>query len=1005
MALAFDYSDGSAILTNYASNTYTLTTVQEMVDATTAARGAITDSQPTPPSASLRRSAEIDHIAKLPARLYVATVGGQETHLWYAESLPVPPDDVRRELEALDQLGASADDKSCDSDDTRVKSREIAGRTLLRAATKGSDGTWTTTVDTLSVNDVRLTGDVFAIPDGFSEVPLASPPTQIQAAYDSKVCGANDSPVAAVGSLGGPVLHNVRVSLDFVGSSFSAERSSDPGSFSDVLVGSVSQVLSPGYLSGLAQYGWQSSALSSIHVYGGALPSSDFVTDVAFVEGLMFSGGAPAFWWKTGPDPLVLIVTDGAENTSTPYHLAAPSPTYLLPFPVNFFANDFVPYALTIIPHDGLSVTSSQLASRDQLQCGGSCGPIYDLDAGTTTISHEVVEAISDPYPFSGWSNPAFAPVWDDGEIADICDLGCTNDTAVGRRTTRSGNTALSTYWSNAASACVGPWRPAIHIVAPAAGDVAWVPGGPSVSALASVADPVTQGDLAASEVSWAVDGYYSGSGAAASIWLGGTLGPHVVVATLQDAESGNTVTDTVTVNLVDVPATITITSPNDQATLSAGTPLALSGSVTNVDFPSGAPGSLLTWLVDGAIVGTGSSLTGPTPSLGDHQVTLQFTDSAHVTQSLTHVVHVVTTGPRSFQRQIAANNSHTCGLLPDGTVKCWGNDSWGELGDGDTLTTHVAPVAAVGLSGVVSLAAGEAATCALIYDGTVRCFGDNPAGELGNGTTTSSATPVVVGGITNATAITMGNDHACAILADQTVQCWGSNEYGQLGDGTTTSRSTPVLVGGLSDVTQIAAGGWWTCAVMANGTAACWGKQFFDPADSTGTDYGAVPTLITGLSNVVAVGAGEYHACALLGDSSLSCWGGNVWGQLGDGTATARATPAPVTGLTGVLSVTAGGFHTCVVMNDFSVECWGDNAAGQLGNGSSIELQSHPTAVANLSPVAAVAGGGEFTCALLKTGAAACWGSNYDGELGNPSVSSAEIFGSSSPVPVVGWP
>jgi alpha-tubulin suppressor-like RCC1 family protein len=675
---------------------------------------------------------------------------------------------------------------------------------------------------------------------------------------------------------------------------------------------------------------------------------------------------------------------------------------------VNFFANDYIPYALAPIPDDGATLTASQLANRDKRGCGGYCPTIYAFDQGTISISHELVEAATDAYPFSGWSNIAFFPPWYDGEIADICDLDC-NNMSVGSRVTRIGNTALSTYWSNGAVECVGPWRPAIHIVTPAAGDIAWRARGVTVDADVSIDDPLTHGDHAIEGVKWTLDGIPEFNTGLLSLpspisLTLGSLGPHQITATFIDPESNDTASDTVTVNVVDVPANISIDSPNDGATLVVGTPWTLAGSVTNLDNPSGAPGSSLVWSVDGASAGTGLSVTGPSLGVGDHTITLSFTDSAGVTQTLSHTIHVIPSGSLSFRRQIAAYNSHTCGLLPDGTSKCWGNDSWGELGDGQTLVTHVAPVRVSGFTGGVSIAEASASSCALVYDGTVRCWGNNPAGELGDGTTTQESTPVTVNGITNATAIAMGNDHACVILSDKTVQCWGSNGNGQLGDGTTVSRSTAAPVPGLTNVEQLFAGGWWTCGVLTDKTVVCWGTQFFGPGAGGSTDYGSTPTPVPGLSNVVAVASNEYHACALLADATVSCWGWNAYGQLGDGTTTDSGTPVPVVGLTGVQLISAGGAHTCAILSDSSVQCWGDGISGQLGNGSFLP-SSHPVPVTGLTGVTQLAAGSEYTCALSNGGGASCWGSNADGQLGNASVSSTSVIGTSTPVPVIGWP
>ena len=172
---------------------------------------------------------------------------------------------------------------------------------------------------------------------------------------------------------------------------------------------------------------------------------------------------------------------------------------------------------------------------------------------------------------------------------------------------------------------------------------------------------------------------------------------------------------------------------------------------------------------------------------------------------------------------QISAGTDHTCALIADASVRCWGDNQYGQLGDGTTTNSPV-PLTVSGITDATEIVVGGEHTCALIADASVRCWGDNQYGQLGDGTTTNSPVPLTVSGITDATEIVAGGEHTCALLVDHTLRCWGENQQGQLGDGTTMDLLTPVAVVGITAASQVSAGSYHTCALLVDQSVRCLG-------------------------------------------------------------------------------------------------------------------------------------------------------------------------------------
>lgn len=288
----------------------------------------------------------------------------------------------------------------------------------------------------------------------------------------------------------------------------------------------------------------------------------------------------------------------------------------------------------------------------------------------------------------------------------------------------------------------------------------------------------------------------------------------------------------------------------------------------------------------------------------------------------------------------IAAGQNHTCVARQSGGVKCWGLNLDGQLGNGESGNVHTAPVDVASVANAIAVAAGGNFSCALRSSGTVVCWGGNLSGQLGNGTLNGTSTPAVVSNLSGAVAIAAGDAHACAVKTDGTVVCWGDGTNGQLGNGSTTTSLTPVAVV-LSDAIQVTASERSTCALTTHGTILCWGaNEVGQLGTGAANDMpNATPIVVANLDDAVNVAGGQNHTCASRKAGKVACWGSATNGDLGNTLdAGFQAGIVTVTGLTNASLAGAGGLHSCATTSDNGVSCWGANDVGQLGNGMSTD-------------------------------------------------------------------
>ena len=383
----------------------------------------------------------------------------------------------------------------------------------------------------------------------------------------------------------------------------------------------------------------------------------------------------------------------------------------------------------------------------------------------------------------------------------------------------------------------------------------------------------------------------------------------------------------------------------------------------------------------------------------------------------------------------VSLGDSHSCILSPNSAVECWGANASGQLGLGhtdsigdepDEMGSALQPVNFGAGRTAKALASGENHTCALLDNNTVKCWGEGGMGQLGSGSPDSigdntgemgdALDAVKLGTGRAAKAVTGGDNHTCALLDNDTVKCWGANGSGQLGQGDMMNRGTdPSEMGeGLNAVElgtgrtakMIAAGASHTCALLDDNTVKCWGANGSGQlGQGDNMDREAAPdeevNLGTGRSAKMIAAGGNY-ACAILDDSSIKCWGDNSESQLGLGDTIDRGTAAnqmgddlPAVNLgTGRAAkrVVLGTDFTCAILDNDTLKCWGLNDMGQLGQGdmtnrgtnanqmgddlNAIELGTGRT-------VHAIEAGAAHTCVLLDDDSVKCWGANGDGQLG----------------------
>ena len=371
-------------------------------------------------------------------------------------------------------------------------------------------------------------------------------------------------------------------------------------------------------------------------------------------------------------------------------------------------------------------------------------------------------------------------------------------------------------------------------------------------------------------------------------------------------------------------------------------------------------------------------------------------------------------TGLPGVVAQIGAGGAHTCALLENGSLYCWGQNTLAQLGDTNRVDVRSTPAVVANISGAIrQFALGSDFSCVMTDGNVVRCWGSGADGRLGRGTESNIGSATLkrpISGLPSTVyQASQAPNFGCAATEAGAAYCWGINEYGQLGDGAKfgsgrlIDSNGPRPVEGLSArVAAVNTGGEHACAVLIDGSVWCWGRNQFGQLALAGGGQQNTPVRVSGLAAASAVVAGDNHTCALTQAGGVRCWGNNASGQLGDGTLTTRTAPVNVSGLTsGVAAISAGSRHTCALLTNGKIKCWGNNDSRQLGDNSATSRKT-PVDLADTDTWKAISAGREHTCGVTTAGRGRCWGSATDGRLGNGATSGT--FGTPQTVTGFGW-
>jgi alpha-tubulin suppressor-like RCC1 family protein len=437
---------------------------------------------------------------------------------------------------------------------------------------------------------------------------------------------------------------------------------------------------------------------------------------------------------------------------------------------------------------------------------------------------------------------------------------------------------------------------------------------------------------------------------------------------------------------------------------------ISITDSILNVE-PGADPNGQWNWMVNssgfihsGSLDFNGIDIDGRPNSVSAWTHNLAYTQSATSTPFV----------------QVDSGEEHSCAILADGSLKCWGSGGSGRLGDGST-TSRSRPNA-VQLDSdtqIKQVSAGGSHTCAVTTEARVLCWGEEDTEQLGLGETfgqdQKAPAEVMLSWNQNAVMVKAGYRHTCMLDDSGSIWCWGYNHNGELGQGSTnpTRSAKPLHVdlplGRFATSIDIPDSGSHSCALLDDGTVWCWGRNNYGNfglgSTSQSDETRPVQVHLPSQKKAVMVAVSYKNGCALMTDNTLWCWGENGNGAVGDGTWSDTGTPVEVNVgfYTPIVSMSIGDYNgaasVCTHHEDGTLNCWGENSQGQVGDGNNIDRNT-PVQIQmdGGHDATSISVGASFACATTSDGWIQCWGDGGSYKLGDSSSEQR-----SSPGPVYG--